>query len=85
MQETDGSFDAFIWAFTDGRVIHNRWRTLETVPANTDLSDAVSHALKQRGFTFVGSTICYSFLQAGGVVNDHLTTCFRYRELAPQP
>jgi DNA-3-methyladenine glycosylase I len=81
LQETHGSFDDYIWDFTGGRVIRNRWKTLEVVPAKTDLSDTVSKALKQQGFTFVGSTICYSFLQAAGVVNDHLVTCFRYREL----
>ena len=81
LQETQGSFDDFIWAFTGGQVIQNRWKTLEAVPAKTELSDTVSQALKQNGFTFVGSTICYSFLQAAGVVNDHLVGCFRYREL----
>ena len=81
LQETHGSFDAFIWGFTGGRVIRNRWETMESVPAKTDLSDAVSKTLKQNGFTFVGSTICYSFLQAAGVVNDHLVGCFRHREL----
>jgi DNA-3-methyladenine glycosylase I len=81
LQETHGSFDDYIWNFTGGRVIHNRWKAMEAVPAKTDLSDTVSKALKQQGFTFVGSTICYAFLQAGGVVNDHLVTCFRYREL----
>jgi DNA-3-methyladenine glycosylase I len=83
LQETRGSFDEYIWAFTGGRVIRNRWKTPESVPARTDLSDAVSKALKQQGFTFVGSTICYSLLQAAGVVNDHLVSCFRYRELPP--
>ena len=81
LQERWGSFDTFIWSFTDNQVIHNRWPTEDAVPANTGLSDKVSKALKQQGFSFVGSTICYSFLQAGGVINDHLTTCFRYREL----
>ncbi len=81
LQETHGSFDDYIWAFTGKRVIHNRWNRLEAIPAKTDLSDTVSRALKQQGFTFVGSTICYSFLQAAGVVNDHLVTCFRHREL----
>lgn len=85
LQATHGSFDAFIWSFTDGQVIHNRWRTQEAVPATTDLSDTISKALKQVGFSFVGSTICYSFLQAGGVVNDHLVGCFRHGELgSPQ-
>jgi DNA-3-methyladenine glycosylase I len=83
LQEIHGSFDAFIWDFTGGRVIRNRWETMESVPAKTDLSDTVSKTLKQNGFTFVGSTICYSFLQAAGVVNDHLVGCFRYRELNP--
>ena len=74
LQEAHGSF-------TDGRVIQNRWRTPEAVPAKTGLSDAVSKALKHKGFSFVGSTICYSFLQAAGIVNDHVKTCFRHREL----
>lgn len=81
LQEQYGSFDSFIWAFTDGRVIHNHWRTPDAVPATTDLSDAISKALKKAGFSFVGSTICYSFLQAAGVVNDHLVDCFRHDEL----
>lgn len=81
VQETHGSFDAYIWSFTEGRVIHNQWKTLNQIPANTRLSDHVSRSLKSLGFTFVGSTICYSFLQAGGVVNDHLVSCFRYKEL----
>jgi DNA-3-methyladenine glycosylase I len=85
LQETHGSFDDYIWTFTGGRVIQNRWETPEAVPAKTDLSDTVSKALKQKGFTFVGSVICYSFLQAGGVVNDHLVSCFRYRELNSEP
>ncbi len=81
LQETHGGFDDYIWTFTGGQVIQNNWKTPETVPARTDLSDTVSRALKQQGFSFVGSTICYSFLQAAGVVNDHLVTCFRHREL----
>jgi len=84
LQETHGRFDDYIWTFTDGRVIHNSWKTAEAVPARTGLSDTVSRALKQQGFSFAGSTICYSFLQAGGVVNDHLVTCFRYGELRSQ-
>jgi DNA-3-methyladenine glycosylase I len=81
VQERHGSFDAFIWSFTDGEVIHNRWTGLEQLPASTSLSDSVSRSMKQAGFSFVGSTICYAFLQAGGIVNDHLVHCFRYREL----
>jgi DNA-3-methyladenine glycosylase I len=81
LQTDHGSFDDFIWSFTDGRVIHNNWQNDSDVPANTDLSDRISNALKKQGFSFVGSTICYSFLQAGGVVNDHLVGCFRHGEL----
>jgi DNA-3-methyladenine glycosylase I len=81
LQETKGSFDAFIWAFTDGRTIHNAWKTMDQIPASTPLSDKVSRALKAEGFSFVGSTICYSLLQAAGVVNDHLVHCYRYQEL----
>jgi len=80
-QERHGSFDAWIWSFTDGRVVRNRWRRLEQLPASTALSDRVSGALKQAGFSFVGTTICYAFLQAGGIVNDHLVQCFRHKEV----
>ena len=76
-----GSFSDFIWSFTDGRVIDNARQRIDEIPARTDLSDRLSAALKQAGFTFVGSTICYAILQSGGVVNDHLVTCFRYDEL----
>ncbi len=78
LQQTHGSFDAFIWSFTKGKTIHNRWERWDQVPASTALSDTVSRALKSAGFKFVGSTICYAFLQAGGIVNDHLVDCFRY-------
>ncbi len=81
VQEKLGSFDSFIWSFTDGKVVHNAWKELKELPASTPLSDAVSRALKKVGFSFVGSTICYAFLQSAGVVNDHLVHCFRYREL----
>jgi DNA-3-methyladenine glycosylase I len=81
VQDVHDSFDAFIWSFTGGRIIQNHWPAPEAVPARTDLSDAVSKAMKQNGFTFVGSTICYAFLQAAGVVNDHLVSCFRHGEL----
>lgn len=79
IQEEWGSFDAFIWSFTKGQTVHNGWRENTEIPASTPLSDKVSKALKSRGFSFVGSTICYAFLQAGGVVNDHLFDCFRYQ------
>ncbi|HEY0665871.1 MAG TPA: DNA-3-methyladenine glycosylase I [Gallionella sp.] len=76
-----GSFDAYIWRFVDGRPRQNRWRTMSEVPASTPESDAMSRALKQRGFKFVGSTICYAYMQATGMVNDHTTDCFRHNEL----
>jgi DNA-3-methyladenine glycosylase I len=81
LQEKRGSFDDFVWSFTDGRIIHNNWKELKDIPAHTTLSDTVSKALKNEGFSFVGTTICYSFLQAGGIVNDHLMHCYRYAEL----
>jgi DNA-3-methyladenine glycosylase I len=81
VQERYGSFDAYIWSFTDGAVIRNAWTSPEQLPASTPLSDSVSRSLKQAGFSFVGSTICYAFLQAGGIVNDHMVHCFRRREL----
>lgn len=81
LQETRGSFDAFIWSFTDGRTVRNAWKRMDQIPASTPLSDKVSRGLKAEGFSFVGTTICYSLLQAAGVVNDHLVHCFRYKEL----
>ncbi len=77
-----GSFDAYLWSRVDGKPIVNRWTAIAEVPARTALSDALSKDLSRRGFSFVGSTICYAFLQAAGVVNDHLVTCFRHAELA---
>lgn len=82
VQAEFGSFDGWLWRFVDGRPIHNSWDDLGQVPASTPLSDALSKALRQRGFRFVGSTICYAFMQSAGLVNDHLTTCFRHREVA---
>ena len=81
LQEAKGTFDAFIWSFTDGRTIHNAWKAMDQIPAFTPLSDNVSRVLKAQGFAFVGTTICYSLLQAAGVVNDHLVHCFRHKEL----
>jgi DNA-3-methyladenine glycosylase I len=72
------SFDDYIWSFVGGKPIRNHWKTLKQVPAKTAESDAMSEALKQRGFKFVGSTICYAFMQAVGMVNDHTTECFRH-------
>ena len=82
VQRELGSFDRFIWAFTDGRPVQNRRRSDRRIPARTPLSDAVSAELRRRGFKFVGTTIVYALLQAAGVVNDHLVTCFRHRQLS---
>jgi DNA-3-methyladenine glycosylase I len=82
IQAEFGSFDAWLWRFVDGRPIHNTWADLSQVPASTPLSDALSKALRKRGFRFVGSTICYAFMQSAGLVNDHLTGCFRHLEVA---
>jgi DNA-3-methyladenine glycosylase I len=79
VQKEFGSFDAYIWQFVEGRTKVNRWRSATQVPAKTPESDAMSRDLKRRGFTFVGSTICYAFMQAVGMVNDHTVRCFRYR------
>jgi DNA-3-methyladenine glycosylase I len=76
-----GSFDAYIWQFVGGRPRRNSWRSMKEIPARTEESDAMSKELRKRGFTFVGSTICYAFMQATGMVNDHLVDCFRYRDL----
>lgn len=76
-----GSFDKYIWSFTIGKPKVNKWKTMSELPAKTDESDAMSKDLKKRGFKFVGSTICYAFMQAAGIVNDHATNCFRYKEI----
>ncbi|MBP7867377.1 MAG: DNA-3-methyladenine glycosylase I [Acidobacteria bacterium] len=82
VQAAFGSFAAYLWGFTGGRPAVNRWETLSEVPARTPLSDRLSADLRSRGFSFVGSTICYAFMQAVGMVNDHLVHCFRHAELA---
>ena len=82
IMQRDGGFARFIWQFTEGRVLQNRWKDLSQVPANTVESEAMSKVLKAEGFRFCGPTICYAFMQAVGMVNDHTTDCFRYRELA---
>ena len=82
VQEEFGSFDAYIWRFVGGKPKQNNWAAHKKVPAKTPESDAMSKDLKKRGFRFVGSTICYAFMQATGMVNDHLTTCFRHRLLS---
>jgi DNA-3-methyladenine glycosylase I len=84
-QREFGSFDAFIWRFVGGRPRINNWRTLGDVPATTPESEAMSKELLSRGFRFVGPTICYAHMQATGMVNDHVVSCFRYRELSKQP
>jgi len=81
IQKQFGSFDKYIWSFTDGKSIINKWETMKDIPATSPESDAMSKDLKKRGFKFVGSTICYAFMQAAGMVNDHLTSCFRYKEV----
>jgi DNA-3-methyladenine glycosylase I len=78
VQKKFGSFDAYIWQFTKGKTIDNRLKSLKQIQATSPESDAMSADLKIRGFKFVGSTICYAYMQAAGMVNDHLTTCFRY-------
>lgn len=81
VQSEFGSFDAYLWRFVDGRPIQNRWKSLAEIPARTADSDALSRDLLKRGFKFVGSTICYAFMQAVGMVNDHEVGCFRHAEL----
>lgn len=81
IQEEFGSFAAYIWSYVNGDPIVGRWSSLGEVPVTTDLSDRISKDLKQRGFNFVGSTIIYSFLQATGIVMDHITSCDRYEDL----
>ena len=82
IQRESGSFDAFLWNFVGGEPLVNRWRSSKRLPARNELSEVLSKQLKRRGFRFVGSTICYAFMQAVGVVNDHATDCFRYRSCA---
>lgn len=81
LKEKEGRPSDFLWQFVDGEPIINHWRSLKQVPDSTAASDAMSKALKKRGFTFVGSTICYAFMQAVGMVNDHTTDCYRHSEL----
>ena len=81
VKEEFGSFDSYIWSFTDGKPVKNDWENISQVPAKTEISDALSKDLKKRGFNFVGSRIMYAFMQACGLVNDHLVSCFRYEEV----
>lgn len=81
IQKQFGSFDKYIWQFTDGATIKNKFKSIHEIPATTFQSDNMSEDLKKMGFTFVGSTICYAFMQSCGMVNDHVVTCFRYNDL----
>ena len=82
VQKEYGSFDTYIWQFIGGKTIQNRFKKISQLPANTLESDAMSRSLKKRGFKFIGTTICYAFMQATGMVNDHVVSCFRYKECA---
>lgn len=81
VQEEFGSFDSYLWRFVEGKPVQNAWLSLTEVPAVTPVAEQMSKDLKNRGFTFVGSTICYAFMQAVGMVNDHIVSCFRHSEL----
>ena len=81
VQKEFGSFDDYMWQFVGGRPIQNSWRRLSDLPAQTPESEAMSKDLRKRGFSFVGPTICYAHMQATGMVNDHIVTCFRYKEI----
>ena len=81
VQDQYGSFDAYIWQFVDGKPVQNSWTSLQEIPATTTASDTMSKELKKLGFTFVGSTICYAFMQAVGMVNDHTIDCFRWQQV----
>jgi len=81
IREEFGTYDKYIWSFTNGKAIQNKWKDPKQIPTKTDLSDKISADLKKRGFKFVGSTSIYAMLQGIGVVNDHTVECFRYREL----
>jgi DNA-3-methyladenine glycosylase I len=82
VQREFGSLDAYLWSFVGGRPLVNAWRSMDEVPAETPESTAMSKDLKRRGFAFVGPTVCYAFMQAAGLVNDHVVDCFRYRAVA---
>jgi DNA-3-methyladenine glycosylase I len=82
VQNELGSFDRYIWRFVGGKPRANAWKTITQVPSRSAESDAMSQDLKKRGFTFVGTTICYAFMQATGMVNDHVVECFRYRQVS---
>jgi len=81
VQKTEGSFDSYIWRFTDGKPLVNHFKNMNEIPASSSLSDQISKDMKKRGFKFCGTTIVYAFMQAAGIVNDHTTDCFRHKEL----
>jgi DNA-3-methyladenine glycosylase I len=84
VQKEHGSFDSYLWRFVDGRPIVNQWRSLKRIPAQTSVSQALSKDLLKLGFRFVGPTICYAFMQAVGMVNDHTVDCFRYKQVGKE-
>ena len=81
VQQAFGSFDSYIWQFVDNRPQHNAWKNIAEIPASTPISELMSKDLKKRGFKFVGSTICYAYMQATGMVNDHTIDCYRHAEI----
>jgi len=81
IKEEFGSLDLYLWRFVEGSPVHNQWKSMAELPAKTDVAELMSKDLKKRGFNFVGPTICYAFMQAAGMVNDHTMDCFRYREI----
>jgi DNA-3-methyladenine glycosylase I len=85
VQAEFGSFDKYLWSFVQGNAIQNHWESIKEIPAETPVSKALSRDLKKRGFSFVGPTICYALMQAVGMVNDHVVSCFRHQELAVAP
>jgi len=84
VQREFGSFDSYIWQFVDGKPLHNAWESATDIPVSTQISNLMSKDLKKRGFKFVGNTICYAFMQATGMVNDHTVDCYRYAEIKRQ-
>jgi len=84
IKQRPGGFSEFIWQFTGGRPLLNRWKTLDEMPSSSSVSDAMSKGLKSEGFSFVGTTICYAFMQAIGMVNDHIVSCYRHQEIIDQ-
>ena len=84
IQKEEGSFSNYLWNFSNGKPIQNNWEQMNQVPATTDLSDAISKAMKKKGFKFVGSTVIYAYMHAIGMVNDHIKTCFRYDQIKTQ-